>query len=227
MLVLISGQASGWTTQAGAAEEKRRREAAPPLVQGSSAGVRRWYFWYVMDTYGRVRWLGPLAYTDSEVFDLETSLERNVLGTRTYRFVYSPVSRTWVHDTRPRTSLLMGDSVGAYPTPKVMRGKWTLGKFPKRVRLHGVWFERATWFWPKPGVAAEYREMKARDAMHLFVVLREPSSGRPWLEYVVPHIDEANPDQGLALEHLVLDVLSGGELGMRLLQAPSPRPQAL
>jgi hypothetical protein len=91
-------------------------------------------------------------------------------------------------------------TVGARPLPKgPIRGEWTFEGLPHRVTLAGRVFERAKFSLPYPGVLAQYREARAHDSAHLFVL----ANGR----FVVPHLDEANPDQGLLLEHAARDFL--------------------
>jgi hypothetical protein len=88
--------------------------------------------------------------------------------------------------------------IGAIPIDPPFSGKWPLVGYPEVVRWRGREFRRATWTWPYENVVAQYREVADRNAMHMLVY----SSGR----FVIDHLDEANPDRGLVLEHAVLDV---------------------
>lgn len=62
-------------------------------------------------------------------------------------------------------------------------------------------FKPTRYAWPKPGVRAQYREAKKKNAGHLY----EMESGR----MVIHHRDRYNPDAGplYAIGHLGADVL--------------------
>jgi hypothetical protein len=90
--------------------------------------------------------------------------------------------------------------VGFTMLPEPLRGAWTFPGFPKRVELGGRTFVRSDhWAAPLPGVAKQYREDVARQAMHLYVL-----DDGTWK---IDHIDEANPEKGLVLEHAFRDVI--------------------
>jgi hypothetical protein len=230
VLAMAAGSRSGWRTQADVAEEERlaaeKRAKAqsgappPPAVQGLSTG-RRWFYWFIH--YGAlVVEYGPKYMTDNEAFMAEFSAKTNYLGASMHRYVWIRDERggTWVRDTRSDPDFLAGapvqsqlpqrrvvtdsrqssSSVGAVPTPGgPVRGEWPWRGLPNEVRLAGRVFERAKFSLPYPGVIAQYREAKARDSAHLFVL----DTGR----FVVPHIDDANPDRGLMMEHAMRDML--------------------
>jgi hypothetical protein len=84
--------------------------------------------------------------------------------------------------------------------PEPLRGAWAFPDFPKRVELGGRTFVRSdTWAAPLSGVARQYREDVERQAMHLYVL-----TDGTWK---IDHIDEANPEKGLVLEHAFRDVV--------------------
>jgi len=90
--------------------------------------------------------------------------------------------------------------------PEPLRGTWLLHKqdgsmlFPERTMIGGRVFVRSdTWAGPVAGVAKQYREDVARQAMHLYVL-----DDGTWK---IDHIDEANPEKGLVLEHAFRDVI--------------------
>ncbi len=90
--------------------------------------------------------------------------------------------------------------------PEPLRGTWLLHKqdgsmlFPERTMIGGRVFVRSdTWAGPVAGVAKQYREDVARQAMHLYVL-----DDGTWK---IDHIDEANPEKGLVLEHAFRDVV--------------------
>lgn len=90
--------------------------------------------------------------------------------------------------------------------PKPLRGRWPVVSeaggldFPPSIELAGRAFERSdTWAAPYAGVVAQYREARDRDAMHMLV-----HDDGTWS---IDHIDEANPERGLALEHAYRDVI--------------------
>lgn len=88
--------------------------------------------------------------------------------------------------------------VGTIPVEPVITGTWPFGSYPDVVSVGGATFRRAVWAWPfYSGVVAQYRQDVATNAMHL-MVYRDGS-------FVIEHMDEANPDAGLVLEHAALD----------------------
>jgi len=90
-------------------------------------------------------------------------------------------------------------SVGDIPIKPAITGEWRLPGYPDAVVLQGRRFRRSTeWVWPYRGVAAQYREEVDRNAMHLLV----HTDG----SFSIDHMDEANPDRGLVLEHAIKDV---------------------
>jgi len=97
-------------------------------------------------------------------------------------------------------------AVGFVELPEPLRGSWPvvseLGDldFPDHLTLGGRAFTRSTkWAAPYAGVVAQYREDRDRDAMHLLV-----HADGTW---TIDHIDAANPDRGLVLEHAYRDVI--------------------
>lgn len=97
-------------------------------------------------------------------------------------------------------------AVGFATLPEPLRGSWLLHKpdgslfFPSVVTVDGRRFVRSdTWAAPLPGVAKQYREDVDRNSMHL-----EVRNDGTW---EIDHIDEANPEHGLVLEHAVRDVI--------------------
>lgn len=103
-------------------------------------------------------------------------------------------------------------SVGELPINPPLRGQWpTPNVFPERATVLGRPFVRSSaWSFPYPDVAAQYREDVDRNSMHLRVF----NDGH----YDVTHIDEANPEHGLVLEHAIKDV-SGTFVGGLVLTA--------
>jgi hypothetical protein len=72
--------------------------------------------------------------------------------------------------------------------------------FPERLELGGRTFVRSdNWSAPLPGVVRQYREDVDRHSMHLYV-----RSDHTW---EIDHVDEANPERGLVLEHAFRDVV--------------------
>lgn len=97
-------------------------------------------------------------------------------------------------------------AVGFVSLPEPLRGPWQVRDeagaldFPPHVSIGGRDFTRSTtWAAPYPGVVAQYREDRDREAMHLMV-----QSDGTWF---VDHVDEANPERGLVLEHAYRDVI--------------------
>jgi hypothetical protein len=84
------------------------------------------------------------------------------------------------------------------------------------VTLSGAVYRRTPWAWPRSGVVAQYREVRPVNSRHLFVL----ANG----SFVVPHVDEVNPDLGSPLAHLVRDVIKrpvrGGIAGELLTRLP-------
>jgi hypothetical protein len=81
----------------------------------------------------------------------------------------------------------------------MLRGKWPTVDYPQIIHVAGREFRRAGWYWPYPNVKAQYRESKAQDSMHLFVLLDGT--------WIIPHVDDENPDLGNPIQHLLRDVL--------------------
>lgn len=97
-------------------------------------------------------------------------------------------------------------AVGFATLPEPLRGSWLVHDqsgalfFPPAANLLGRVFKRSTkWAAPYAGVAAQYREDVDRRAMHLMV-----HTDGTW---VIDHVDEANPERGLVLEHTFRDVV--------------------
>jgi len=89
--------------------------------------------------------------------------------------------------------------IGAIPINPRLSGRWNLPEFPDQVQCNNRLFQRSTtWAWPYPNVVAQYREAVDRDAMHMLIY----ADGH----FEIDHLDEANPDRGLVLEHAVRDV---------------------
>jgi hypothetical protein len=90
--------------------------------------------------------------------------------------------------------------VGFTMLPEPLRGAWTFQGFPEAVDLGGRSFVRSDrWAAPLPGVLKQYREDVDRKSMHLYVL-----DDGTWK---IDHIDEANPERGLVLEHTFRDVV--------------------
>jgi hypothetical protein len=96
--------------------------------------------------------------------------------------------------------------VGFATLPEPLRGSWPLLEldgslfFPPVVQLLGRTFKRSdTWAAPQPHILKQYREDVDRGSMHLYV-----QDDRTWK---IDHIDEANPERGLVLEHTFRDVI--------------------
>lgn len=94
--------------------------------------------------------------------------------------------------------------MGARALSPALRGKWPSTDLPLTITVHGRPFRKAEWAWPYPGVRAQYRETNPQGSMHLFVL-----EDGTW---IVPHIDEENPDLGNPLTHLAKDILLRREL---------------
>lgn len=91
-------------------------------------------------------------------------------------------------------------AVGFATLPEPLRGAWTFVDFPERVQLGGRHFTRSdTWAAPLPHVVRQYREDVDRQSMHLYV--------RDDHTWEIDHVDEANPERGLVLEHTFRDVI--------------------
>jgi len=209
LLALGAGARSGWRTQADIAEEEERRRRAasgangappPPVVQGEDDKWRYFYAYVVVRGQPAPRLFyqrGPMMLSDRAAFlehmDLIATGQRHGQLVLVRRYDYFP-GVGW--------RLAAPNSIGARPVPSsrgAVRGKWVFPGLPERVTLEGRVYERAKFSLPYPGVIAQYREAVAHDSRHLFVL----TNGR----FVVPHLDEANPDRGHMLEHAVRDVL--------------------
>lgn len=91
-------------------------------------------------------------------------------------------------------------AVGFATLPEPLRGAWPFADYPARVELGGRSFVRSdTWAVPLQHVVRQYREDRDRDSMHLYV--RDDGT------WEIDHIDEANPERGLVLEHAFRDVV--------------------
>lgn len=97
-------------------------------------------------------------------------------------------------------------AVGFATLAEPLRGSWLIHEqngalfFPDVTNLLGRVFKRSTkWAAPYAGVVAQYREDVDRHAMHLMV-----SADGTW---TIDHIDDANPERGLVLEHTFRDVV--------------------
>jgi len=233
VIAIASGSASRWRTQADVADEedKARKKAAAagtPHV-GGTPGKLRWFCWYVVDDSGRAAWVGPLHMSDQDAFQYEFNTKRDYLGAKLYRFVW-PGTGVWVYDTRNDPGLLASrdlpsgqkiagrgleglegqkarraeqSRVGAIPVSPAITGAWPFSGFPREVKLNGKTYRKATWQWRHhPSIVAQYREPGKTNVQHLHV-LRDGT-------FRVDHLDEANPDEGQVLKHLVRDVLRKG-----------------
>jgi len=78
-------------------------------------------------------------------------------------------------------------------------GPWTASGLPDEIILIGRKFRRSAWALPTPGVRAQYREDVPLRARHVEVL-----QDGTWR---CSHVDEANPDHGLVLQHYFRDVL--------------------
>jgi len=85
---------------------------------------------------------------------------------------------------------LIPPQTGPWPCP---------GRYPERIRLGGRLYVRARWRWPRPGVAAQYREARDEHARHLYV--RQDGT------WTIDHLDEHNPDRLGIWDHFWKDVL--------------------
>lgn len=94
---------------------------------------------------------------------------------------------------------LTKEKVGVVPIQPAVTGKWPFVSFPHKVTLYGTHYVRAQWKFPREGVVAQYREAEKQHSRHLFVL----QDGT----FVVPHLDEENPDLGNPSKHFVLDVM--------------------
>lgn len=91
-------------------------------------------------------------------------------------------------------------AVGFADLPEPLRGAWPFADFPEHVNLAGRSFTRSdTWAAPLPHVRKQYREDVDRQSMHLEVL-----DNGTW---EINHVDAANPERGLVLEHAVRDVI--------------------
>ncbi len=91
-------------------------------------------------------------------------------------------------------------AVGFATLPEPLRGPWPFPDFPEHVELGGRSFTRSdTWSAPLPHVVKQYREDRDRESMHLYV--------HPDHTWEIDHVDAANPERGLVLEHTFRDVI--------------------
>jgi hypothetical protein len=97
--------------------------------------------------------------------------------------------------------------LGRIPVEPHVYGTWPFTNFPPQVSLNGQTFTRARWASPfYSGVVAQYRQAVPTDSQHLMIY----DDG----SFLIDHVDEANPDQGLVLQHAALDL--GGPLAIGL-----------
>lgn len=90
-------------------------------------------------------------------------------------------------------------AVGFAPLPEKLEGSWTFPGYPEQIQLLGRSFSRSRrWAFPYAGVVAQYREDVDHHSMHVMVF----GDGH----YEIDHIDDANPERGLVLEHALKDV---------------------
>jgi hypothetical protein len=91
-------------------------------------------------------------------------------------------------------------AVGFATLLRPLRGAWPFADFPEHVQINGRSFTRSdTWAVPMAGVVRQYREDADRESMHLYV-----RDDRTW---EIDHVDAANPERGLVLEHTFRDVI--------------------
>jgi len=94
-------------------------------------------------------------------------------------------------------------AVGFASLPEPLRGPWPFADYPQHVELGGRSFTRSdTWAAPLLGVVRQYREDRDRGSMHLYV--------RDDHTWEIDHVDDANPERGLVLEHTFRDVIHTG-----------------
>lgn len=193
VIAIAAGSRSGWKTNAD----------LPPPVKGYGDPLKRWFLWYVDRGALGVETRGPFQMTDREAFVMETNARISSPGVSLYRFVFSPTAKSYVYDKRTSSALALGQSpsptVGAYPVVPLIRGKWPYKNFPVTITVASKPFKKALWQWPRPDVIAQYREDAENDAHHLFVM----HDGT----YVIDHVDEANPDKGHLVAHVLNDVM--------------------
>jgi hypothetical protein len=77
-------------------------------------------------------------------------------------------------------------------------GQWPWSSFPQIISFAGNLYQLARWAWPYEGVSAQYRQVVARNALHMLVY----KTG----QYIVSHADEYNPDMGFVAEHAAADI---------------------
>ncbi len=107
-----------------------------------------------------------------------------------------------MHAAEPGDTLSVVDhcAVGFATLPEPLRGAWPFPDYPETVDLGGHHFRRSdTWAAPLSGVVRQYREDVDRQSMHLYV--------RDDHTWEIDHVDEANPERGLVLEHTFRDVI--------------------
>jgi hypothetical protein len=96
------------------------------------------------------------------------------------------------------TPIAAAVGLAMFDTP--LRGTWTFNGHPDTITLLGHTFKLSTkWAAPRRFVVAQYREDVPHNSLHLMV-----KSDGTWS---IDHTDDANPEQGLVLEHAVLDVV--------------------
>lgn len=193
VLAIAAGSKSGWRTSA----DMAAGEAPLPAVQGLGPGTKSWFIWKV-----NARSSGPYFLTNDEAIVLEHTARLKAPRAIILRWMFDPKSRRWLSDLRTARAL-HGDavSVGAVAIDPPITGRWIYGNaFPVEIAMNNRTYRRALWSFPRTNVVAQYREAKKTNSQHLFVM----NDGT----YVVDHIDEANPDQGMVLTHFLKDVLA-------------------
>lgn len=230
LLAIAAGSKTGWRTSAEMAEDERKQKGLPPTVQG--APLYRWFYWYIHHN-GNMSSYGAVKMTDAEAFRTEFNTKSQNLGAQLTRYIWAG-GNNWVKDTRrdpeflasaPVPGLKVGANalmvypfplitsvsevsgympsvlaaVGAVPITPPIRGRWPGPDFPETVTMAGRLFRKAGWAWPYTGVVAQYREAIPVNSRHL-LVLDDGS-------FIIDHYDEANPDAGAAIDHLIKDVL--------------------
>lgn len=188
---------------------------AQQRIAAERAKVRFWYvlgYWPATKQWGG--WVGPLRLTDYQLYRKIKDEQARSRGLTHYRLAYSPLQRVWLQDNRTETELaeslapipgydsdpwISGTTVGAIRVSPPLSGVWPFVGHPPRVQISKMHFDRSGWTFPRRGVVAQYRERVPVNSKHLFVL----ENGR----FVVPHMDEENPDLGSAIGHFVKDVM--------------------
>lgn len=96
----------------------------------------------------------------------------------------------------------MNTQSGPHMLEKPVKGWWPWSNYPTIIMCEGRRFKKSeNWRWPYPGVVAQYREDRDRNARHMLV----HADGR----FVIDHVDNANPERSfeLMVEHAARDVV--------------------